>query len=279
MRTLVLVLTGTILILSAACSSGPAAPERGTPAFYWSAAKETFTAGDFLKTSDNLDQLLKTDNEFKTRAQPWSLILTSALAHGYMETGDSFEQGARANKTNPLPFRRYTNEERRMARGLALQFDEQFQSFLKSNKDEPVRLAFPFPNGTQASVPLLAKASIGILPAAGEIDDAHRAILQRSVILETSRTVGAADDATKARQMFSAGEVKVPRADFLLAMANSLHDQAMLFGPTKLDEPEKMKMMSEQVLAALKGIPDTQPVKDLSGKIEKEMKAPRPRTM
>jgi hypothetical protein len=62
-------------------------------------------------------------------------------------------------------------------------------------------------------------------------------------------------------------------------MANSLHDQAMLFGPTKLDEPEKMKMMSEQVLAALKGIPDTQPVKDLSGKIEKEMKAPRPRTM
>lgn len=279
MRSVALVICVPAIVFLTACSSGPVAPQKGTPAFYWAAAKQTFAAGDYLKTSDNLDKILKSENEFKATALPWSLILTSGMAHGYMELGDSFEQGARANKANPAMFRRQTGDDRRAARALALQFAEKFQDFVKNNHDEQIRLAFPFPNGTTAGIPLLTKAGSGIVPSSQEIEDGVRSALQRAIIIETSRAVGAGEDATKARQQFAGGEVKIPRMDFLLTMAVSLHDQAMLFGPTKMDEPEKMKMMSAQALAALKGMPDSKPVKDLSTRIDKAMKAPRPRTM
>ena len=45
------------------CSSGPQLPQPGTPAFYWSAAKETYRAGDFVKTSENLQRILASEAE------------------------------------------------------------------------------------------------------------------------------------------------------------------------------------------------------------------------
>ena len=68
---LFLTTTLTLIVLLAACSSGPSAPEKGTPAFYWNAAKETYAAADYNKTLEHLGNLLKTDNEFKAPALPW----------------------------------------------------------------------------------------------------------------------------------------------------------------------------------------------------------------
>ena len=51
------------------CSSGPQPPQPGTPAFYWAAAKETYRAGDFLKTREHLQRILATENEFSARAR------------------------------------------------------------------------------------------------------------------------------------------------------------------------------------------------------------------
>jgi len=265
------------LIVLCGCASGPAAPEKGTPAFNWAAAKESFAAGDYLKTNDNLDRVLKVDSEFKPLAQTWGLVLSSGLAHGYMDAADSFEQGARANKASSAAFRKTVNDDRRFARGVVLQFAQRFQDFMKSGKDDPVRLAFPFPNGSSAPVGLLYKVSSGIMASPAEIEDGQKAVLQRAIILETSRATGSGDDATKARQMFSSGEAKVPRAGFVTAMAASLHDQAQLYGPMKLDEPDKMKMMCQQALDALKSVPETPRTKELSAKIDKTMKAERPK--
>ncbi len=68
-----------------------------TPDFYWSAARETWAAGDYLKTSDHLDHLLSSTNAYTARAIPWSLVLTAGtLAAGYMELADDYSAaGAR----------------------------------------------------------------------------------------------------------------------------------------------------------------------------------------
>src|ERR1039457_3338635 len=66
--------------------SGPVAPRPGTPGFYWMAAKETFDAGDYAKTDEHLDNLLsKDDDEYAARALPWSLVLKSGMADGYID--------------------------------------------------------------------------------------------------------------------------------------------------------------------------------------------------
>ena len=58
----------SVFTFLSSCSSGPAGPAKGTPAFYWQAARETFAAGDNIKTLEHLDKLLVEENEYTARA-------------------------------------------------------------------------------------------------------------------------------------------------------------------------------------------------------------------
>src|SRR5258708_30296178 len=87
-------------LLGLTSCSGPTTARVGTPEFYWYAAKETYTAGDYLKTADHLDHLIDGQNEYTARAIPWSLVLTSGMAAGYIELADSYTAGAPVNKAH-----------------------------------------------------------------------------------------------------------------------------------------------------------------------------------
>lgn len=263
-----------ILLILAGCSSGPRAAEKGTPPFYWQAAKETFAAGDYTKTLDHLGQLAKSQNEFRGRALIWSLALTSGLESAYAEMGDNFETGARANTANPAPFRRQASDARSRANQLALNFAETVPKFLAESKDATVKLDFPFPSGTVAAVPQLAKASSGALLSETEIADAQKRALARGVILSVTQFAGAGKDAAKASEMFKRGPVDVPRPAILLAIAEKLHEQAQLYGKRKLDQPDRAKFFCEQALTTLKSAGDagSKEAKDLEKKIQSTLK-------
>ena len=152
--------------LNSSCSTSNA-PEPGTPAYYWAAAKETFAANDYAKTSDHLDKVLASDNEYSARARPWLLILTAGMVRGYMDVADKLEDGVRSKKADPGGFRRYISSSRSAAGRLSLQFAEIFMPFQKG-KDDPIPLAFSFPSGTcwtrstpgaRSSAPLIGKTS------------------------------------------------------------------------------------------------------------------------
>lgn len=254
-----------------ACSSGPSKPQPGTPAFSWAAAKETYTAGDYMKTLEHLDKAAKS-SEYSAKATPWALIVNAALVKGYAELADDYELGARANRTNPSVFRKRTSDYRRAARPLTLQFAELIRDFEKG-KDDPVVLAFPFPSGSQAMPPLFGKVTSGIVPPTAEAEDAQKQMLARAMILTTSDAVGAGEDSSKAQTLFKAGEeVKVPRATFMMAMAKALNEAADLYGPKKMDEPDHAKLFNAAAIDALKGLPETKDVKTLTEKIQKTLK-------
>lgn len=260
------------LLLTYSCSSGPSGPEKGTPGFYWNAAKETFETGDYTKTLDNLDNLLKKDNEYRAQAYPWYLVLATGMAHGYMELADRFETGARANKTNPGAFRRQVSNYRRSARELTMGFVEAFDGFQKANSDPQVTLAFPSPSGSPGEPATVARVASGILPPDAEIETAQNTELKRTVLLATAHATGSGDDTTKAQALFKNPPVKVPRPTFVEAMAMALYDHAMLFDKKKMDEPNRMELMLTRASAALKGMPENKSVKELSGKIDKAQK-------
>ena len=256
--------------LNFSCSSSTA-PQPGTPAYYWAAAKETSAANDYVKTSEHLSKLLARDNEYSARARPWLLILTAGMVRGYMDVADKLEDGVRSKKADPGGFRRYISSSRSVAGRLSLQFAEIFMPFQKG-KDDPIPLAFSFPSGSAAPVPELSRASVGMPLQSTEIEAAQKHAMERGILLETCRAAGAPDDTAKALDLFKSGSAQVSRAEFLTGMADSLYQQAQLYDRRKLDDPEKVKIFSNLALGALKDAPASKRNKELSEKIQKGMK-------
>jgi hypothetical protein len=266
----VLALFSVILILSS-CSASPTGPQPGTAAYDWGAAKQTFAAGDYTKSLEQLDRVVSTDNEFAAKARPWLLVLTSGMSRGYTELADRFENGARMNRSAAAAFRKDMNAYRAQARQLSLHFAEVFADFQKS-KDDSVALAFSYPTGNSTAPMILTKIAGGVVAKPADIEMAQKQNIERGVLLAACAAVGAPDDLAKTQEVLKTPDAKVPRAVFLTAMANSLFDQSQLFSRQKLDEPDKLRVFCSRAQDALKSIPETKQTKDLNAKIDKVMK-------
>jgi hypothetical protein len=266
---LCLALAFTLILCS--CESGPRPPEKGTPAFSWQAAKETWATGDFNKTLDHLDKLLAEKNEFSARALPWSLICMSGLAKGYMELADHYEIGGRANKSDPSSFRKQVSNCRSFAGRLSMRVADKFGE-IQATKEEQIPMGFPYPPGTASPVPQLDKVVRGIIMPEAEIEAAQKRALERGILRAASRAIGAPEDSAKLQETLKSGTATVPRAAFMLAMADTLYEEAQLFGRMKLDQPEKLQILLSRAQEVLKGIPESKETKELSGKIQAEMK-------
>jgi hypothetical protein len=268
---LLAVLTAILVLISCGGPSSTA-PEKGTPAFYWAAAKETWAAGDVDKTREHLDKILATENEYTKRAQPWFLILTSGLARGYADLAQHYEIGGRNNKADPSSFRKQTSQTRNMAGRLGLQFAEVFAKF-QATKDESIALEFVFPTGSAVPVTLLStKVAKGVIMPQAEVDQVQQRALQRGVLLTLSQAVGAPDDSARAQEMFKAGNVKVARPVFVLAMAGELYALGQLYTRDKMDEPQKMELFCARAQEALKIVPESKESKALNTKIQVSLK-------
>ena len=258
-------------LIAAGCSSGPQPPQPGTPAFFLAAAKSTYAQGDFLKTSDNLSQLTSSA-DYGVRTEPWLIVMSAGIAKGYMDLADNFEYGARANRANPTPFRRQVQQLRSLAATAAMQCAETTHKFLNDNKGDSVALEFPYPTGSAAEPVQLQRVAKGMIIPDADIETLQKAMVQRGVLLTATRMVGASDDPAKALETFKSGDVKVPRATFLLATAKALYDEAALYSPQKLDQPDRAKLLCNQATEALKGVPESKESKELADKIGKLVK-------
>jgi hypothetical protein len=257
------------------CSSGPQPPQPGTPAFYWAAAKETYRAGDFVKTSENLQRILVSENEFSARARVWDAVISSGLAQGYMELADAWEAGARSNRLNPTPFRKQVSALRALASAAAIQFTEDIHRVVEGNKDSKIVLAFAYPAGAPAVPAGLKKVAGGIPVQDSERDLLQAAMLQRGVLLSVCAAVGSRDDAAAAQGKLVAGDFLASRDIFLLAAAQSLSDESELFTGTKMDLPNRLKLLSQEALKALAAIPQSKETKAVNDKIQARLKKAR----
>jgi hypothetical protein len=252
------------------CSSAPSGPEKGTPAFYWQAAKETFATGDNMKALEHLDKLIG-DKDYGAKALPWALVLASGMASGYSDLADQYEMGARTNKADPTWFRRHVGEYRTAAKQLALQFADRFAKFGQSQGDT-VALAFGYPKGSSAQSAQLTKVASGMTLPQADVDLAMSHTVQRGILMAACRAAGAPDDTAKGESVLKDAEARVPRPAFSMAMAESLYRLSQIYVPSKADEPEKLRIFCERADEALKSVPDSKDKKELAEKIEKALK-------
>ena len=257
------------------CSTGPQPPAPGSPAFIWAAAKQTYKTGDFRKTSENLMQLVRTESEFAARARPWAAAMSAGLAQGYLDLAQAYEDGAKASRLNPTPFRKQVSMLQSLGSSSALEFAETVHLLLDKNKDEDVALAFDYPTGSMTEPANLRKVSAGMLMQDSEAEQLWNAMLQRGVVRTVGQMTGTPDDAARTLELFKAGEPKVARPAFLFGLAKSLNDVSALYGPTRLDQPQRLRLLCQQALDALNATPATKDTKALKDKIEAALKKTR----
>src|SRR5512138_3291512 len=113
------------LVLSS-CSTASKKPKQGTPAFYWQAATETVAKRDYLKTTEHLRRVVRTENEFTQRALPFRFAVASGLAKAYIDIASDLQAGVKANKQNPTPMRKAMGDYRLLAESRAVEFAETF---------------------------------------------------------------------------------------------------------------------------------------------------------
>jgi hypothetical protein len=224
-----------------------------------------------MKTLQNLDNLLATDNEYTARALPWSLVLKSGIAEGYMQAADNYELGAHMNRTDPSVFRRQVSDNRAAASQLALQFAEDFDK-LDKVKGDTITLEFAYPKGTAAPVAEFTKVAGGIALTPTETETAQQESIERGVLLAACRAAGAPDDTAKTEELLKTGVVTVPRATFMTAVADSMFRFSQLYAADKLDEPQKRDALIERAQAALAGVPESKETKELKGEIQAAIK-------
>lgn len=258
------------------CNSGPSAPQPGTPGYYWAAANDNWKSGDYVRTLDNLAHVTETQNDFTARARPWRIVIAAGVAQGYSDMAQAFEDGAKATRFRPAEFRRPMNAYRTSASRTALQLAEAFGKFSTDNKDQPVRIEFPWPPaGNPAMPPKLEALARGTMPSQDQIDAVELAIVQRDVVRAAARVAGAADDIAKGRAVFQAPGHSIPAEQFNTGIARTLVDLAALYGPAKMDMPDKRDFLYAQAIGALKLYPKNRDAADITTKIAKDQKKKR----
>ncbi len=235
-----------VALLFTSCS-GPAV-KAGSPDFYWSAARNAYASGDYLRTVEQLDHLIDNPNEFTSRAIPWSLVLTTGLAAGYVELADDYARGALLNPSNAPACHRKAAEYRNLASPVLL---AALRTADKLDQLPPgsILLVFGRPRGQLAPPPLLYRIAAGFPINSEETEEAPSMALERSVLLSACSAVGAPDDSAKASEILGHASTITPRATFTAAMAKMLETAGSLYSREALDYPDKLAMVDARVKA------------------------------
>lgn len=259
------------LSLLTSCS-GPSASTAGADGasaeFYWSAAKQTYAAGDYMKTLDDLDRLMETHSTYTARAVPWSLVLTAGMANGYIELANYYAEGARENRAQALLFRRKANEYRTMANPLALRFAQNVEK-MDQLPAGAVPVAFPMPKGSAALPDLLSRIGDGEILSPVEADRAVVLALQRNVLLAVCEAVGSPNDMAKAEDVLTHLST-TSHSTFGKAVAQMLEKESKLYSRNQLDEPEKLAILHQRAQTVLSGEAQAGGAMLVEAKVEKE---------
>lgn len=251
--------------LLAACNTGPEPPKPGSPAYNWEAAQRAYKGGDYLKATDLLVQLGKTDNDFSARARPWALVMSIGTAKAYMELAEKFEEGAKAAKTNPAQFRSRIVGYKAKATGAGMQAVETARRFSAAGEAKDVVFVFTPPEAPLDDPPQLAKVVKGQPMPEAEIGVLERTVLKREILRQACIALNAAKDPAKARAAYQNNEARPEAFPFMLG--KGLYDVAQIFGLKKLNQPTRViKALYDETGKAFAQVKDNKEAKEIAKK-------------
>jgi hypothetical protein len=194
---------------------------------------------------------MESPNEYRSRAIPWSLVLTAGMAAGYMELADDYTVGAHNDKSDARGFRRKANEYRTTASPLALRFAQNVEK-MDQLPAGAVPVAFPMPKGSAAISAVLTRISKGEPISQADVEKAQVLAIERNVLLAAWDAVGAPNDMAKAEDVLTHVST-ASHVTFGKAIAKLLDRESGLYARNALDEPEKVAILRQRAETMLQG--------------------------
>lgn len=280
MKIVRLILILTSFLLLAACGAGSKAPAVGSPEWLWGAARESYAAGDYEKTSEHLRKIEKQGaNPFVERARAWRLLIEAGSANAQWELAKAYADGWEKTRTERTAFAKRKSEHLNEAKRHAIELFEGYSDFLKTVSDKPVPLEFPFPQGSAALVADLDRVYKG-MPVSEEVSaGADDKMMKRGLVRAVGSVLATEEDSAKAQTQFKDGRAEVPPARFLTAMAVTLNRVSVVFDRKNLNEPDKQKLFQQKALDTIKQVAELKPdadteaaAKKLKADIDKQVK-------
>jgi len=249
---LVLALALCVCLVSCSQTEKADRAKPGTPAYFWQAANTAWEKGDFVTTVANLDKLTVRDSEYRAQAQVWLMTIHAGFAKGDMEWADVLETGRKRSRTGEATFRREMAAARSSASQSVMSYLELANQHLSAGvPEEPV---IPFTAAPPADRPIeINKIEKGQFPPAAEAALIHDR-LRAQAVAESTKAILPPDG-------------KPNRNLYLAAMAKEMIDLCGLYGPKRLNETGRIRMITQVAGHAVESMTPC----EVSKKLQKEI--------
>jgi hypothetical protein len=249
---LVLALVFGVCLVSCSTAEKADRAKPGTPAYFWALAQAAWEKGDYLTTMSNLDKLVVRDNEHRHQAQVWLMAIHAGIAKGDMEWADILEKGRKFTRTGEAAFRREMAATRASASQSVMSYLELANQHLSAGvPDEPI---VPFKAAPAATRPVeIGKVEKGAFPPASELE-LIRDRLRAQAIAETTKAMAPEKE-------------PLNRNLYLAAMASEMIDLCDLYGPKRLNETGRIRMITQVAGHAVENMTPCEVSKALQKKI------------
>lgn len=250
-----LLLAGVILIfLMTSCSSQSNQPNPATPEGRFELAKREFSAARFDKALDYTDKLLRDtpQHELAPSARMLQMTIHGGLAEGCRQIGKAFADGRMMTRDVRVKndFRNRAFDYYRRQKAYLLNFVESFEKYAKTlDKTKPITYQGTYPAAESAPRIFLEKVKKGMTIGPEDEQRDQQQELKNGVLTILTRLAGLDEDRAKAKAVFAEGTVTVDPADFLFAVAKTLHEQGALFDRLQLNEYLNFKAFCDRANA------------------------------
>jgi hypothetical protein len=264
------VLLGALLV---SCGpSGPRRPQPGTPAFFWTGAQTAYQQGNYSTALAELEKAAVEPSEYQARAKPWAMMIAGGLARGDMDWADMLEAAIKKNPRRETDYRRAIFAARNAANQAAMRFAELGHKYLEVAKDAEAPLAFALPV-LEEDPPELERLERGLAMKPVELDKIHTWVIRRGVQRAAARAATGSEDVAKAKAALGeAGDAKVAGKPYVLYLAGEYVAIGELYGPKKLYQAARVRMLCQEAQEALDLAKDAEAAKPLKKQIEAQLK-------
>ena len=226
-----------ISVLGVSITACTPAPEGAN---YWIQVQREWESRDYPDTLNYLNDVLRNDNTFNTRASVLKVTILGGMARAALEIEDACATGIYlVAQWDTKPYKNCIDQFRFQARSRILGLMDALGEFDKTTAGtDTLSLDFSLPDASAGASSMVGRTGVGAMPVEKAFEAAIPRVVDRQLVLQVQDSVGA-EEFKATLGMFQSPPVTVSKAQFLLGISKTLLVAAIVFDKDRLDDEPK----------------------------------------
>ena len=226
-----------ISVLGVSISACTPAPEGAN---YWIQVQREWESRDYPDTLNYLNDVLRNENTFNTRASVLKVTILGGMARAALEIEDACATGIYlVAQWDTKPYKNCIDQFRFQARSRILGLMDALGEFDKTTAGtDTLSLDFSLPDASAGASSMVGRTGVGAMPVEKAFEAAIPRVVDRQLVLQVQDSVGA-EEFKATLGMFQSPPVTVSKAQFLLGISKTLLVAAIVFDKDRLDDEPK----------------------------------------